>query len=109
VIGEAGPVLNPFYLNYGVQKEALVGTKSVNSIAMQTTKLAGYFAFGALLKEFLIYGVVIGTAAALASWTGKQILARIEARRFRQYVVALMVLAGLLMLWQERAALARTF
>jgi uncharacterized protein len=105
VIGEAGPVLNPFYLNYGVQKEAMIGTKSVNSIVMQTTKLASYFAFGAMLKEFLIYGFVIGVAAATASWTGKKILSCMEGKRFRQFVVTLMVFTGCLMLWQERDVL----
>ena len=105
VIGEAGPVLNPFYLNYGVQKEQLIGTKSFNSLGMQTTKLAGYFAFGALLKEFLIYGVVIGVAAALASWTGKRLLKRVEGRRFRQWVIGLMVVTGFILLWEERSTL----
>lgn len=109
VIGEAGPVLNPFYLNYGVEKEELIGTKSFNSIGMQTTKLAGYFAFGALLGEFLIYGVVIGLAAAAASWTGKRLLGRMEGRRFRQLVIGLMVVTGCLMLWQERAVLVGWF
>lgn len=105
IIGEAGPVLNPFYLNYGVEKESMIGTKSVNSIAMQATKIASYFAFGALMKQFLIYGLVIGLAAASASWTGKRILGRMEGKRFRQFVVALMVFTGLLMLWQERDVL----
>jgi uncharacterized membrane protein YfcA len=106
IIGEAGPVLNPFYLNYGVEKEEMIGTKSVNSIGMQATKIASYFAFGALLKEFLIYGLVIGIAAASASWTGKLLLARMHGTRFRQMVVTLMVITGGIMLWQERATLA---
>ena len=102
IIGEAGPVLNPFYLNYGVQKEAMIGTKSVNSLGMQTTKLASYFAFGAMFREFLIYGLVIGLAAAAASWTGKHLLGRMGGKQFRQIVIALMVLTGCIMLWQER-------
>ena len=105
IIGEAGPVLNPFYLNYGVQKEAMIGTKSVNSLGMQTTKLASYFAFGAMFREFLIYGLVIGLAAAAASWTGKHLLGRMGGKRFRQIVIALMVLTGCIMLWQERRLL----
>jgi uncharacterized protein len=109
VIGEAGPVLNPFYLNYGVEKEAMIGTKSVCSIVMQTTKLASYFAFGAVLKEFLIYGLVIGLAAAAASWTGNRLLGRMEGTRFRQFVVTLMVFTGCLMIWQERAVIAGWF
>jgi uncharacterized membrane protein YfcA len=102
VIGEAGPVLNPFYLNYGVQKEEMIGTKSFNSIGMQTTKLAGYFAFGVLLREFLIYGVVIGVAAAMASWTGKKMLGKMRSQLFRQMVIGVMVVTGCILLWEER-------
>jgi uncharacterized protein len=109
VIGEAGPVLNPFYLNYGVEKEAMIGTKSVNSIGMQLTKLASYFAFGAAMKEFLLPALVIGVSAATASWTGKRILGRMESKRFRQFVIALMVFTGCLMLWQERGVIAEWF
>ena len=48
MIGEAGPVLNPFYLNYGSVKEQMIGTKSVNSLIMQLTKLGSYTIFGAM-------------------------------------------------------------
>lgn len=105
IIGEAGPVLNPFYLNYGVQKEAMIGTKSVNSVGMQTTKLASYFAFGAMFAEFLLYGLVVGAAAAAASWTGRKLLGRMGGRRFRQIVIGLMVFTGCVLLWQERRLL----
>jgi uncharacterized membrane protein YfcA len=87
----------------------MIGTKSVCSIGMQTTKLASYFAFGALLREFLIYGVVIGVAAASASWTGKWMLGRMQGKRFRQFVITLMVFTGGLMLWQERGTIVGWF
>ena len=44
---------------------AHIARAMLESIAMQTTKLAGYFAFGALLKEFVLYGVVIGPVLTL--------------------------------------------
>jgi uncharacterized membrane protein YfcA len=106
MIGEAGPVLNPFYLNYGTAKEAMIGTKSVNSLFMQLTKLGSYAAFGAMTAEMWIYGLAIGVAATLASWVGKRMLGRMEDRRFRQAVLGVMVITGALMLWQERAAIA---
>ena len=105
MIGEAGPVLNPFFLNYGTAKEAMIGTKSVNSFFMQLTKLGSYAAFGAMTQEFWIYGIAIGVAATMASWVGKRMLGRMDATRFRQGVVAVMVITGALMVWQERAAI----
>ena len=107
MIGEAGPVLNPFYLNYGTQKEAMIGTKSVNSLFMQLTKLGSYTYFGAMIREFWIYGLVIGIAAIVASWVGKSMLSRMDGKRFRQIVIAVMVITGALMLWQERELLLR--
>ena len=31
LIGAVGPVLNPFYLNYGLEKEKMIATKTMNS------------------------------------------------------------------------------
>jgi uncharacterized membrane protein YfcA len=105
MIGEAGPVLNPFFLNYGTEKESMIGTKAVNSFFMQLTKLGSYTAFGAMTREFWIYGLAIGVAATLASWVGKRLLGRMEGKRFRQAVIAVMVITGALMLWQERGVI----
>lgn len=106
MIGEAGPVLNPFFLNYGTEKEAMIGTKSVNSFFMQLAKLGSYTAFGAMATEFWIYGVAIGVAATAASWVGKKLLGRMEGKRFRRIVVGVMAITGAMMLWQERGAIA---
>ena len=107
LIGEAGPVLNPFYLNYGVVKERMIGTKSVNSFFMQFTKIATYYKLGALDGRLLMYGLLIGVCAMTASWTGKHLLGRMNAKHFRMVVVAVMAVTGAWMLWQERAVLAR--
>ena len=39
LIGATGPIHNPFMINYGITKEYLIGTKAVNSLSMQITKL----------------------------------------------------------------------
>jgi uncharacterized membrane protein YfcA len=88
-------------------KEKMIGTKSVNSFFMQLTKIGTYAKFGALDRRLLLYGLMIGVCATTASWTGKQILRRIDARRFRMFVVAVMVLTGGWMLWEERGVLAK--
>jgi uncharacterized membrane protein YfcA len=102
IIGELGPVLNPFFLNYGVEKERLIATKSVNSVVMQFVKLGSYTAFGALRWEYIGYGIVVGIAASLASWTGKSFLHKLDAKTFRRGIVAVMTITGCVMLWQER-------
>jgi hypothetical protein len=105
IVGGAGPVLNPFYLNYGALKGEMIGTKSASSFVMHLTKVSTYAAFGALTWRYVGYGLALGIAATAASWVGKRTLARMKDRRFRQAVIVVMVVSGLLMLWEQRALL----
>jgi len=105
IAGGAGPVLNPFYLNYGAVKGEMIGTKSASSFVMHLVKISTYTAFGALTWEFVLFGVALGIAATVASWVGKRALAEMKVKWFRQIVIAMMVISGLLMLWEQRQLL----
>ena len=48
VIGALGPVLNPFYLNLGLEKEKLIATKTANSFVMGISQIGSYTFFGLL-------------------------------------------------------------
>jgi uncharacterized protein len=102
LIGAMGPVLNPRYLNYGTVKEDMIATKSVNSMVMHIAKVGTYTAFGALTGRLFLYGLAAGAAAMSANWLGKRLLGELSDTRFRQFVIALMVISGLAMLWRQR-------
>lgn len=102
LIGSIGPVLNPFYLNYGLVKEGMIATKSVHSLVVHIVKLITYVAFGAMTQPYLGYGLVIGIAAAPANWLGCLALQKISDQQFRQLVIGLVVISGLLILWDQR-------
>jgi uncharacterized membrane protein YfcA len=102
LVGTTGPVLNPFYLNVGAVKEEMIATKSVNSFVMNLTKLGTYTALGALGGRMVFYGLAAGVGAVAASWVGKRWLRRLSSERFRQSVLAVMVVSGLAMLWDQR-------
>ena len=101
IVGATGPVLNPFYLNYGLEKERMVATKTVNSFLVGLAKIGSYTFFGALTGRLWLYGLVIGVAAGLASYVGKQILGQISSKTFRVLVIALMVISGLVMIYRQ--------
>jgi uncharacterized membrane protein YfcA len=101
LIGATGPVLNPFYLNYGLEKESLIGTKTVNSFLVGLAKIGSYTFFGALTGRLWFYGLVLGVAAGLASYVGKQILGQISSKTFRVLVIALMVISGIVMVYRQ--------
>jgi hypothetical protein len=42
VVGASGLLANPFYLGYGLEKQSLLATRAVNSVAIQLTKIASY-------------------------------------------------------------------
>lgn len=109
LIGSTGPVLNPLYLNYGLDKEAMVATKAFNKAVLHLVKLAAYTAFGSLNKEYLAYGLVIGLGAIPANWLGKQVLARMSVEQFRQLVFAFVAVSGVAMIWQQRHFLTAWF
>jgi uncharacterized protein len=105
LIGTMGPVLNPMYLNYGVVKERMIATKSLNSFVMHIAKIGTYTAFDALTGRLFLFGLAAGLGAMSANWLGKRLLGEMSATRFRQVVIVVMVVSGLVMLWQQRGAM----
>lgn len=102
LIGSTGPVMNPVYLSYGLEKEAMVATKALNKTALHLIKLSAYAAFGSLSPDYLAYGLVIGLGAIPANWLGKMVLEKMSAEQFRQLVFAFVAVSGVAMIWQQR-------
>ena len=102
LIGSIGPILNPFYLNYGLVKEKMIATKSAHVLVVHVAKILTYASFGALTKSYIGYGLVIGIAAIPANWLGQKVLKRMSDEQFRRFVIALVTISGLLILWQQR-------
>jgi uncharacterized membrane protein YfcA len=103
LVGSTGPIMNPLYLGYGLEKEAMVATKSVNTVVLHGVKIASYVVLGVMNPTYAGYGLVIGLAALPANWLGKWVLARMSGDVFRQLVYTFIAVSGVLMLWQQRA------
>ena len=98
LIGATGPIHNPFMINYGITKEYLIGTKAVNSLSMQITKLIAYGFFGILTIEILGYGIMIGIGAVIGIYLAKNHLQKIDINQFRYYTTSIMFFCGVIML-----------
>jgi uncharacterized membrane protein YfcA len=107
-VGASGLLVNPFYLNHGLMKEAMLATRAVNSLAIQLVKIAAYVAFGVLDWRLARHGLVAGAGAIAAIWLANPWLRHLSSYRFRQFAVFVMLFGGLLILWQQRAFLAAT-
>ncbi len=102
MIGSIGPVLNSFFLSYGLEKEQMMATRSVNFTILHLVKIMTYIALGAMTLEYLKYGLVIAIAAFPGNLLGRYVLSKMSAQQFRQVVLTFMAITGILMLWQQR-------
>ena len=103
--GGLGPVLNPFYLNAGITKESLIATKSVNSFFLGLAQISSYTFFGILTKDLILYGIVLGLGATIGNLIGKKLLQKMTAQQFRIWVIAIMVISGIVLLYKSIQAL----
>jgi uncharacterized membrane protein YfcA len=101
LFGAAGPVETPFYLNYGLEKEAMIGTKTLNSFMAGLVQLGTYSFFGSLPKELWGFGIAIALGAAVGSYIGKMFLSTMSSTTFRRIVLAVMAVSGLAMIYRQ--------
>lgn len=101
IIGALGPVLNPFYLNIGLDKEELIATKTANSFFLGLAQIGSYSFFGLLYAELWIYGIALGLGATLGNILGKRYLAKMKSSTFRKFLIALMVISGLIIIFKQ--------
>ncbi len=104
--GGMGPILNPFYLNSGITKEALVGTKAANSFFLGIAQISSYTFFGLLTTELWIYGISLGVGATFGNLIGKRLLAKMSSLLFRKLVIIIMVISGVLLLIKAVSSLS---
>ena len=100
-IGATGPLIAPFFLNLGLTRQELVGTKAVCQGMGHLAKIAVFgvagFAFAghAPLLALLCAAVVVGT------WIGSRLLDRVsEATFVRLYTAVLTLIALRLVIWE---------
>ncbi len=105
IIGSMGPLLAPFYLNYGLEKEELLGTQAINRIVVHIVKAITYAVFGNLTLPYVGYGILIGIAAFPGNWLGHLVLEKISPQLFRQLVITFVIFSGVFILWEQRSLL----
>ncbi|MCP9200633.1 sulfite exporter TauE/SafE family protein [Gramella sp. GC03-9] len=101
IIGALGPILNPFYLNLGLDKEELIATKTVNSFFLGISQIGSYAFFGLLYAELWIYGIALGLGAVVGNIIGKKFLSKMKSSTFRKLLIILMVISGILLIYNQ--------
>lgn len=102
LVGSTGPLLNPAYLGYGLEKEEMVATRAFSLMLTHIIKIVTYALLGVFSPALVGYGLMIGFAALPANWLGQKVLEKMSAEQFHIAVVSFVGISGIWMLWQQR-------
>jgi len=98
LIGAVGPVNNPFYLNYGVNRQELTATKTANSFIVGIVQLLSYWHFKLIGLDHLPLVAALTLGGWVGNHAGKYYLDKISEKFFRRLSIMMMTLSGLSML-----------
>jgi uncharacterized membrane protein YfcA len=104
-IGAIGPLIAPFFLNLGLDRRALVGTKAACQTLGHLVKVALFGVAGFAFASHLALLVSAGACVVAGTWLGSQILERVSERFFRRLYMIVLTAIALRLLAGEAFAL----
>ena len=81
-IGATGPLIAPFFLNLGLDRFALIGTKAACQTLGHLAKLFVFGVVGFAFGDWALLLVLLGAMVVAGTWTGSQLLAHVNERGF---------------------------
>lgn len=98
-LGAAGPLIAPFFLNLGLTRQALIGTKAACQSLGHLVKVALFAGVGFGFAPWLPLLAAASACAVTGTWVGSRLLERISERSFtRLYKGVLSLIAARLVL-----------
>ena len=88
----------PFFLAYGLRKEAFVGTMGLSVFSSQLVKLAGLGHAGFLTGPAVARGLALAPFVIAGTWLGRAMLTRVSESAFAAVIDAILLCSGALFL-----------
>lgn len=104
IVVSTGPLSVPLFLFYGLSKGAFLATEAASSLGLYFSKSITFERFGALTQEVFIKGLIAGSSLMAGAFIAKRFVLRLKADVFRLLMDAIMIAAGLSMLWNAAQA-----
>lgn len=105
-VGATGPLLAPFFLNLGLDRRQLIGTKAACQGFGHLAKLMIFGTMGFAFADYAAPLAWLCAAVVVGTWLGSLILGRVsEAFFLRFYKTVLTLVALRLLVWDGLAAL----
>ena len=95
VVGTVGPLVAPFFLDYGLMGSAYIASEAMTAVVMHITKGVVYSKYALLGWDTFTVGLMMGLVMIFGSYTGKKIVDRLPQVWFIRIVEAMVLLAGI--------------
>jgi uncharacterized membrane protein YfcA len=82
VVGAVGPLIAPFFLGIGLERQAVIGTKAMCQMIGHGVKIVLFGATGFLFLEYLGFYAMAIPAVFAGTWVGSRILDRVNETVF---------------------------
>jgi uncharacterized membrane protein YfcA len=99
IVVSTGPLSVPLFLFYGLTKGAFLATEAASSLGLYLSKSVTFQRFGALTWDVALKGLVAGSSLMFGAFIAKRFVLRLDANVFRLVMDAIMLAAGVSMLW----------
>ena len=95
LVGATGPLIAPFFLDQGLSRQQIVGTKAACQVLGHVSKVALFGFVGFAFHEQLDVLVAMTLAVVLGTWMGTQVLEKVSEPLFLTLYRAALTLAAL--------------
>jgi uncharacterized protein len=99
IVVSTGPLSVPLFLFYGLTKGAFLATEAASSLGIYVSKSVTFERFGALNTDIALKGLIAGSSLMAGAFIAKRFVLRLEADHFRLVMDAIMLAAGVALLW----------
>jgi uncharacterized membrane protein YfcA len=99
IVVSTGPLSVPLFLFYGLTRGAFLATEAASSLGMYLSKSVTFQRFGALTPDIALQGLIAGSSLMFGAFIAKRFVLRLEPEVFRLVMDAIMLAAGVSMLW----------
>ena len=105
-LGATGPLIAPFFLNIGLERRSLVGTKAACQTLGHLVKIAVFGVAGFAFAEWLAPLALLCAMVLVGTWLGSRLLDKVSEVWFiRLYKTVLTLIAIRLVVWEAAAVL----
>ncbi len=108
LLGATGPLIAPFFLDLGLSRQALVGTKAACQTLAHLSKIVVFGLVGFVYGEYLTVLVAMSALVVVGTWLGSRLLERVNETVFTWLYRSVLTLVALRLLLWELAVLVRS-